>query len=262
MHDIHHIDALALRNQWMNKKHPLVKLIVTIVYIAVTVSFSRYDLFGLLGMAVYIIAGYMLAELSITDTFRRLFLIIPAVLILGSANIILDRHIVLIGTAAVRGGVVSAAVLVLKSIFTVLAAYLLAATSGIEKICFALEMLHIPDIIINQIMLMYRYIFMMLGEVSRISQAYSLRAPDQKGIDIKAWGPLSGGMLLRSMDRAERVYESMQLRGFSGSYSYMSEQCRISSADIMYLVFWLMIIAAVRLFPIVIIAGDLISAVL
>ena len=50
-----------------------------------------------------------------------------------------------------------------------------------------------------------------------MQQAYSLRAPGQKGIHISAWGSFLG-QLLRSMDRAQALYESMELRGFSGEF--------------------------------------------
>ena len=53
-----------------------------------------------------------------------------------------------------------------------------------------------------------------------MQQAYSLRAPGQKGVHISAWGSFLGQLLLRSMDRAEALYESMGLRGFCGDFSY------------------------------------------
>lgn len=53
-----------------------------------------------------------------------------------------------------------------------------------------------------------------------MTQAYHLRAPGQKGIHISAWGSFLGQLLLRSMDRATALYESMELRGFHGEFYY------------------------------------------
>ena len=53
-----------------------------------------------------------------------------------------------------------------------------------------------------------------------MAQAYSLRAPGQKGIHISAWGSFLGQLLLRSMDRAQELYSSMELRGFRGEFFY------------------------------------------
>ena len=68
------------------------------------------------------------------------------------------------------------------------------------------------------ILLIYRYIVLLLQEGIRIATAYALRAPGQKGIQFRAWGSLLGQLLLRSLDRAQLVYESMQLRGFAGAF--------------------------------------------
>ena len=71
----------------------------------------------------------------------------------------------------------------------------------------------------------YRYVTVLLEEVNRITQAYSLRAPNQKGIHYKVWGTLTGQVLLRSMDRANAVYESMLLRGYDGSFQKKDRIC-------------------------------------
>ena len=75
--------------------------------------------------------------------------------------------------------------------------------------------------------------------------AYKLRAPSQRGIHYKAWGSLVGQWLIRSMDRAETVYESMQLRGFNGEYTYVGNH-KFNKADIIYLVCWVVIFAIFR----------------
>ena len=41
IYEIHYMDTVANRDQWVNQIHPLVKLLLTILYIAVTVSFSK-----------------------------------------------------------------------------------------------------------------------------------------------------------------------------------------------------------------------------
>jgi len=257
LYDIHYIDALASRNQWMNQKHPLVKFIITILYITLTVSFPKYELSGLAGMAVYPIAGFLLADLSVFDCLKRMRMVLPLILLVGIMNPFLDRSMLQFGVFAVRGGVISMVTLIMKGIFTLLAAWLLAATTPIEKLCYALEMLHVPEILISQFLLMYRYLFMLLAEAGRISQAYSLRAPGQTGLHFKVWGPLTGRMLLRSIDRAQQVYESMLLRGFSGSFSWLGTREKLKGSDLAWLVFWIVVLLLFRLFPVIMILGNL-----
>lgn len=47
LYEIHHMDMLAAKDQWVNRLHPLVKLVLTIVFLTVTMSFQKYDLTGL-----------------------------------------------------------------------------------------------------------------------------------------------------------------------------------------------------------------------
>lgn len=69
-----------------------------------------------------------------------------------------------------------------------------------------MRLIKIPSVIVTQVMLTYRYVTLLLSEAGRITQAYALRAPNQKGINIKNWGSLLGHLLLRTIDRADEIY--------------------------------------------------------
>ena len=262
IYEIHRMDTLAARDQWVNRLHPLVKFIVTIGYIAAVVSFQKYDVIGLTGMVIYPIAGFMLSELSFWDSIKRLRLVLPLICFLGVLNPLLDKNQILIAGIPVSAGVLSMISLILKGVFSVLASYLLIATTSIDKLCYAFRVLHLPKAMVTQFMLTYRYITVLLEEAERITQAYALRAPRQKGIHFKVWGSLTGQLLLRSMDRANTVYESMLLRGYEGDYRYMRERLAIRPRDIAYLLFWMGTIALFRAYPVMLIVGNLTGGLL
>ena len=257
IHEIHHMDTLASKDQWVNRIHPLVKFIITISYIAAVVSFQKYDVIGLAGMVVYPVSVFILSELSFRDSVKRLRLVLPLICFLGILNPFFDKNYVIIAGVQINAGVLSMITLILKGLFSVLASYLLIAATSIDKLCYAFRMLHIPRAIVTQFMLTYRYITVLLEEVDHITQAYALRAPKQKGIHFKAWGSLTGRLLLRSVDRANQVYESMLLRGYTGDYRYMRERLAVRPQDIMYLLFWLGIIVLFRAYPVMLIIGNL-----
>lgn len=255
IYEIHHMDTLASRDQWVNQIHPLVKFILTIVYIALVVSFHKYDVAGVAGMVVYPTAVFILADLSFMDSLKRLRLVLPLVCFVGVLNPFLDQNYVLLDGIKVSAGILSMITLIMKGVFSVLASYLLIATTSVDKLCYAFRILHLPRAVVTQFMLTYRYITVLLEEVDRITQAYMLRAPHQKGIHFKAWGSLAGQLLLRSLDRAEEVYESMLLRGYQGDYQYMREKTKLRGQDIGYLVFWLAVMVVFRIWPVVRLAG-------
>jgi cobalt/nickel transport system permease protein len=82
-------------------------------------------------------------------------------------------------------------------------------------------------------------------EANVMTQAYSLRAPGQKGIHYKAWGSFLGQLLLRSMDRAEELYSSMLLRGYHGEF-YYAQGGGSSIRDVLYAAFWCALFIAAR----------------
>ncbi len=70
LYEIHHMDMLAAKDQWVNKIHPLVKLFLTIAFLTVTMSFPKYDLTGLLRMGIYPIVLFIVGEISFSDSIR------------------------------------------------------------------------------------------------------------------------------------------------------------------------------------------------
>lgn len=257
IYEIHHMDTLAAREQWVNRLHPLVKLILTILYITILVSFHKYDVTGVIAMVIYPVAVFLLADLSFLDSLKRLRIVLPLVCFIGILNPFFDKNYIVIAGITVSAGVLSMITLILKGIFSVLASYLLIATTSIDKLCYAFRMLHIPKPIVTQFMLMFRYITVLLEEADRMTQAYMLRAPHQKGIHFKVWGSLAGQLLLRSLDRANDVYDSMLLRGYQGDYRYLQGRVAFSKGDVIYFVFWLAVFVLFRCCPVVLMMGNL-----
>ncbi|WP_243111828.1 cobalt ECF transporter T component CbiQ [Butyrivibrio sp. CB08] len=234
----------------MNRLHPVGKLLVCVFYILVVTSFDKYALDKLILMAVFPIFGFVVGELSIKEGLYRMRLILPLVLFVGIFNPFFDRNVLFSigeGTAheiAVTGGVISMLTLMLKGFYAVLSAYILIATTSIEEICYGLRAIHVPKIIVIVIMLIYRYFGLMGNEANRIMTAYMLRAPKQKGIHYRAWGSLVGQWLLRSMDRASAVYESMTLRGFNGDFRVKRKG--VNPIDVLYPAAWILMFVFIR----------------
>ena len=63
-------------------------------------------------------------------------------------------------------------------------------------------------------------------------------------------------MLIRSMDRAGVIYESMQLRGFSGDFGPGKKE-KAKTSDFLWPVIWCGIIILFRLFPVIRLLGSL-----
>lgn len=238
MAELRQMDELSAMDSAIHRRHPLVKLLVTVIYIFTVASFPKYDLTGLIPMLLYPVLIFQISGISIRTCFCKLRFILPIVCAVGLWNPFLDRAAVWsAGMWTVTGGMLSFFTLMLKGIFALMASFLLIATANIEKICYALRMLHIPELLVTQLLMTYRYVGLLLHEAGTMMNAYTLRAPGQKGVHISAWGSFLGQLLLRSMDRAQELYQSMQMRGFHGEFYYADVEplrCR----DTAYAIFW------------------------
>ena len=258
---LHEVDAEAGRRGAESKIHPAARLFVCVLFIVLTVSFQRYDLWGLLAMSLYIIITGIWEDISFRRGFGRLRVIFLFLLFLGIANPFLDREVIThLGGLEITGGMISMATLLIKGILAVYGAYFLLMTTGIDGICLALRTFRVPAGGVTVILLIYRYILLLLKEVQRMWQAYHMRAPKQRGIHISVWGSFAGLLLLRSMDRANDVYHSMLLRGYDGASlsGFLQERDHFRKGrSIVYAAGWTAALFSLRMFPVFEAVGSL-----
>ena len=251
------MDTLAAMDSTVHRRHPLAKLLVTVLYIFITVSFPHCNLSGLIPMVLYPVFLFFLSGIPISTCFYKLRFILPLICAVGIWNPILNRtSLFSIGGLTISAGMLSFLALLFKGIFALMASFLLIATTNIEKICYALSCLHLPDILVTQMLITYRYVSLLLKEAHTMIQAYSLRAPGQRGLHYSTWGSFVGQLLIRSMDRASRLYESMQMRGFHGSFYYANVEVWKMS-DTLWVLLWTAFFVTARLFNLSVLLGRL-----
>lgn len=236
LHELSEMDRLTAQSSPVHSLSPLAKLLTTIAYIVVTVSFGKYQLSGLLMMVLYPLFMFPASGIEVRTCFYKLRIVLPLVMAVGLFNPIFDRVPMLrIGGVVVSSGVISMITLMLKGVFSLMASFLLIATTPIDSICAALRKLHVPSMIVTLLLLTYRYVSVLTEEAAVMTNAYMLRAPGQKGVHISAWGSFLGQLLLRSMDRAEDLYASMKLRGFEGEFRH-AKTVKTEAKDILFFV--------------------------
>ncbi len=127
-------------------------------------------------------------------------------------------------------GLLRLAAIVTRSLISLQAAVLLTATTRFPDILHALRHLKVPAVLVAIIAFMYRYLFVLADEVERLLRARAARSgrlPDQPGGGSVAWraavtGHMAGQLLVRSLDRSDRVYQAMLARGYRGEMLTMT----------------------------------------
>jgi len=261
IYNIRLMDDMARGNTFLHRRHPLVKFVVTICFIIAVVSSGKYEISNLVPFVFYPLILIIISEIPVGPVVKRIMMVEPFIVVLGMFNPVFDTQPVLIGSLSIAAGWLTFLSIFIKCSLTVAAVVVLVASTGMDKLAAALRMLLIPKIFVLQLLLTYRYISLLAEEAGRLLRAHSLRTPGHKGIAHAAWGSLAGGLLLRSFDRAQHVYQAMCLRGFDGEYNIGAVR-RIDMADMAYLAVWLIFFAATRLYNLPVLLGTLLTGVL
>jgi cobalt/nickel transport system permease protein len=78
-------------------------------------------------------------------------------------------------------------------------------------------------------------------------RAAALRAPGGRGIPPRRFGSMVGHLLLRTLDRAQRIHLAMSCRGFEGEVPLL-RPLRLRLADAAFVAGWVAFFVAVRVF--------------
>ena len=180
---------------------------------------------------VLVLAVGGLAGIGPGYAFRRSFVALPFALAAVSAVFVLPGRPVfewtigpwhLVGTDA---GVARFTSIVVRSWLSVQMAILLTATTSFPDILHALRHLRVPALLVAILSLMYRYLYVLADEATRLLRAREARSArrldgGRAGANV-AWrarvaGHMAGQLFLRSFERSDRVYNAMLARGYGG----------------------------------------------
>lgn len=225
------LDELAARDTPAARLDPRAKVLATLAYVAVVASFGRHDLLRLAPLSLYPLALAALGDVPLRSLLLRLALASPFVLGVAALEPFLDRSPALaVGGWLLTGGALALATVVAKFALSLSAALLLVATTGFDAVCAALRRLGVPRSLVAQLLLTYRYLFVLSEEAGRALRAHALRSPDRPRPGLRVAGALLGQLLVRAISRAERIHAAMCCRGFDGELR-LARRWRLSAAD-------------------------------
>lgn len=236
--DLGSLDALAYRKSPIHSLDPRAKLITTLIFIVTVVSFDKYTLSGLLPFLIFPLYLFVRADLPTTQILKKLLIALPFAFFIGIFNPFFDQEPMLqLGPLTLSGGWISFVSILIRFSLTVTAALTLIATTSFTGICMAMEKLGCPRVFALQLLFLYRYLFVLIDEASRLIRARALRTFHGRGRGLKVFGSLLGQLLLRSIERAQRIHLAMNCRGFDGDIR-MRQPVRFTARDGLFILCW------------------------
>jgi cobalt/nickel transport system permease protein len=101
----------------------------------------------------------------------------------------------------------------------------LLASAPLDVTLKAAHALYVPGLLVQLVMLTYRYIFVVGRELARLRVALRTRGYRNRASrhSYRTIGNVTGSLLVRSYERAERVGQAMRCRGFDGRFRALVE---------------------------------------
>lgn len=231
------LDRYAGIDSPFSRWDPRWKLLAAAVLIGFVISLRTL---GCAAMACALaVNAVLLARLPLVDVLLRL----RAVLVLIAAVFIVlsftgqGPRISVAGVELSLSGLGVACLVALKTLTVAMLALVATSTSPTQRTMAALRGLHVPDGLVQVLHLTYRYVFLLQAESRAIRTAMVARGfrfrPEPASLGLV--GTCVGMLLIRSLERADRVYLAMQARGFDGHFR-AGESRPASSGDVVGLV--------------------------
>jgi cobalt/nickel transport system permease protein len=167
----------------------------------------------------------------------------------------------MIGGLSITGGWVSFASILLRFTLTVGAAMTLVAVTGFNAVCMALEKLGAPRFFALQLLFLYRYLFVLVDEAVRMVRARSLRVFNGKGMHLTAYGSLLGHLLLRTLNRAQRIHSAMWCRGFDGNIRII-KPLSFGRTEFVFMAGWISLFVVWRLINLPLLLGTTVAGII
>ncbi len=160
---------------------------------------------------------------------------IPLTYIVGRTLMILP-FIILAGLAAPWKGMAGLSALFLRAVLCLMILIILTNTTRFVELLRGLRKLGCPRILVFNLSFLYRYLFVLTDEVLRMRQARDCRRIGRAPMkaELKLLGSMLGTLLVRSFERAERMYQAMLSRGYSGEFQVLAPR-KFTWRDLIFL---------------------------
>ncbi len=182
-----------------------------------------------LALVAHLPLGRTLRRVAVVDTFMIVTLLTLPFTVAGTPAFAVGPW-----TASLEG-LWQAAAIGLKTNAVLISVLALVGTLEPVTLGHALARLRLPGALVHVLMFTVRYVDVLGDEYRRLRTAMAARAfrPRNSRHTWRSYGYLVGMLLVRSVERAERVLAAMKCRGYTGRL-HLLEDLRFGRGDILF----------------------------
>lgn len=193
------------------------KVIVTLLYLIALLTLPLASPDRLILFALYPMAASLLSGADYCRVFLWSLVVVPFAAMIAMFNPMLDHSVAFyLGPYPVTFGWASFFTILFRAVLATQAVLVLILSTGFHHICFSLQQLGVGAMFSSLLLFIHRYIRVLIQEAVCMDRARRSRGFGRRHYPLKMWGRLVGQLLMRSVDRAERVQMAMDARGFAG----------------------------------------------
>ncbi len=211
----------------IHRLDPRLKLIAALGTVMAASLVPTGQWWPLLALAALLAAALALSRLPLSALLARTMPALPFVLLAALSvpfarpgDTLWSPRLGPLTLSLTREGLLALSTILARAWLSLWAATLLVASTSLPALQQALRALHVPAILCSTIALMIRYLFVLVDEASRLMAARASRTAGNRLTlrgRIRVLGGMIGSLLVRSIDRAERIHAAMLARGYDGT---------------------------------------------
>lgn len=253
-----YLDELSYQDTFVHRLDPRAKLLAVMFFIFAVISFPKYEISGMIPFLFFPMIFFALGDIPVAFILKKVAIVSPFALFIGIFNPIFDsRKMYEIFGVSVSAGWVSFFSILLKFILAMTSALLLVAVTSFPRICEGLRKLGVPQIFVSQMLFLYRYMFVLAEETMKIVRGREMRSFGKGRMNIKSFIQIISVLFIRTLERAERIYQAMLARGFTGDIN-ITKKYAFAKSDMLFLAASVLSIYLLRRYDLSAILGKLI----
>lgn len=215
------IEQWNQRESWLHARDARAKLAALLIFL-VTISTTVPGAYAAWGLYATLLAIAALASG------------IPPAAILWRSALILPFSATFAGITWFSGDPDRAVALLTKSWLSAVATILIAGTTPLAQLSWALEFAHIPRVLVMVIQFVYRYLFVIAAQAQQMRWASLSRRGRSRAATFRGAAGAIGVLFARSWERADAIHQAMLARGFQGHMPLLTRP-GFASADYLLL---------------------------